>query len=137
MLEQFSRTAMLIGEESVGKLQNSRVAIFGIGGVGSYVLEALVRAGVGNFDIFDNDKVCPSNINRQLIATTKTLGKYKVDAAEERVLDINPDAKVLKYKMFYTPQTADDIDFSALLRRRRLKAWNRHFRNHGYLCRFL
>ena len=112
MTDQFARTELLIGKEGVNKLKNSRVAVFGIGGVGGYVVEALVRSGLGNIDIIDNDTVCSTNLNRQIIATTKTIGKYKVDVAEERIHDINPEVKVTKYKTFYTPETADEFDFS-------------------------
>lgn len=112
MTDQFARTELLIGKEGVNKLKNSRVAVFGIGGVGGYVVEALVRSGLGNIDIIDNDTVCSTNLNRQIIATTKTLGKDKVDVAEERILEINPEVKVTKYKTFYTPETADKFDFS-------------------------
>lgn len=112
MAEQFSRTELLIGKENIEKLQKSRVAVFGIGGVGGYVVEALARSGIGTLDIIDNDKVCVSNINRQIIATWKTIDKYKVDVAEERVLDINPDAVIHKYKIFYMPDTAEQFDFT-------------------------
>lgn len=111
MLNQFSRTELLIGRESMEKLAKSRVAVFGVGGVGGYAVEALVRSGIGAIDIIDDDKVCLTNINRQIIATRKTIGKYKVDAAEERILDINPDVKVRKYKTFYMPDTAGQFDF--------------------------
>lgn len=93
-------------------LQNARVAIFGIGGVGGYTVEALARSGIGTFDLIDDDKVCLTNLNRQIIATRKTIGKYKVDVAKERILDINPDAVVNIYKTFYMPDTADQFDFS-------------------------
>ena len=112
MLEQFSRTELLFGEEAMEKLAASRVAIFGVGGVGGHAVEALARSGVGTLDIIDNDTVCMSNINRQLIATMKTLGQYKVDVAKERILDINPDAKVNCYKTFYMPDTREQFDFS-------------------------
>jgi len=112
MLNQFSRTQLLIGAEGIKKLSESRVAVFGIGGVGGYVVEALVRSGIGQIDIIDDDKVCLTNINRQIYATRKTIGKYKVDVAKDRILEINPDIKVNTYQMFYTPQTADKIDFS-------------------------
>ena len=88
MLNQFSRTELLIGEEAIEKLQNAKVAIFGVGGVGSFVVEGLVRAGVGHFVIVDDDKICLTNLNRQIIATRKTIGKYKVDVAKERILEI-------------------------------------------------
>ena len=112
MSEQFSRTELLIGKEGIEKLSKSRVAVFGIGGVGGYVVEALVRSGIGAIDIIDNDTVCESNINRQIYATTKTLGKNKVDVAKERILEINPNIKVNTFQMFFTPQTADEFDFS-------------------------
>ena len=100
MLNQFSRTEMLIGEEGINRLNDSKVAIFGIGGVGSYVAEALARCGVGKFILVDNDKVTITNINRQIIATTKTIGQYKVDLMKQRILDINPEAKIETYKTF-------------------------------------
>ncbi len=111
-LNQFSRTELLIGAEGINKLSQSRVAVFGIGGVGGYVVEALVRSGIGAIDLIDNDKVSLTNINRQIVATHKTIGQYKVDVAKERCLDINPDVKVNKINLFYTPETADSIDFS-------------------------
>ena len=113
MQEQFERTGLLIGEERLERLANSRVAVFGIGGVGGYVVEALARSGVGTLDLIDNDTVCLSNLNRQIIATHKTIGAYKVDAAKERVLEINPEAQVHVYRTFYLPETADQFDFSA------------------------
>ena len=111
-LNQFSRTELLIGKEGIEKLARSRVAVFGIGGVGGYVVEALVRSGLGAIDLIDDDKVCLTNLNRQIIATRKTVGRYKVDAAEERILEINPEVKVTKHQMFFTPETAGEIDFS-------------------------
>lgn len=111
-MNQFSRTELLLGNEAMEKLKNSRVAVFGIGGVGGYIVEALVRSGVGEIDLIDDDKVCLTNINRQIIATRSTVGKYKVDVAAERIADINPDVKVHTYKTFYTPETADEFDFS-------------------------
>ncbi len=111
MLNQFSRTQLLLGSNSMEKLKNSRVAVFGIGGVGGYVCEALVRSGVGAFDLIDDDKVCLTNLNRQIIATRKTVGRYKVDVMKERILDINPDAKVEVYKCFFLPENADDFPF--------------------------
>lgn len=111
MQDQFSRTQLLIGAEGIEALRNSRVAVFGIGGVGGYAVEALARSGVGALDLIDNDIVCPSNINRQIIATTKTIGQYKVDVAEERVHDINPDCVVRTYKTFFMPETASQFDF--------------------------
>lgn len=111
MLEQFSRLEMLIGKECLEKLQNSRVAVFGIGGVGGHTLEALVRSGIGQIDIIDNDKVIESNLNRQIIATHKTIGRYKVDVAEERMLDINPNLKLFKHKTFFLPETSNSFEF--------------------------
>ena len=112
MLNSFSRTQLLLGPEGMKKLSESRVAVFGIGGVGGYAVEALVRSGVGALDLIDDDKVCLTNINRQIIATRKTVGKYKVDVAEERIHDINPDCVVKTYKTFYMPDTASQFDFS-------------------------
>ncbi|ROR28424.1 tRNA A37 threonylcarbamoyladenosine dehydratase [Mobilisporobacter senegalensis] len=112
MLNQFSRTELLFGKEAMDHLEGSRVAVFGIGGVGSYTVEALARSGVGIIDIFDDDKVCLTNINRQLIATRKTVGKYKVDIMKERVLEINPKAIVNVHQCFYSPENADEFDFS-------------------------
>jgi tRNA A37 threonylcarbamoyladenosine dehydratase len=109
MLNQFSRTELLIGKDGIQKLQNSKVAIFGIGGVGSFVVEGLVRAGVKDFILIDNDKICLTNLNRQIIATTKTIGKYKVDVMKERILEINPNAKVETYKEFYMPNCKTNI----------------------------
>ena len=111
MLNQFSRTQLLIGEAAINKLQKSRVAVFGIGGVGAYVCEALVRSGVGAFDLVDDDKVCLTNLNRQIIATRKTVGKYKVDVMKERMLDINPDVDVRIHRCFFLPENADDFPF--------------------------
>lgn len=110
MLNQFSRTEMLIGKEGLEKLKNSKVAIFGIGGVGSFVVEGLARAGVGNFILVDNDKVAESNLNRQIIATTKTIGKLKVEVAKERILEINPEANVEIYSEFFMPDSPDIFD---------------------------
>lgn len=112
MLDQFSRTELIFGKDAMEKIFNSRVAVFGIGGVGSYTAEALVRSGVGAIDIFDDDKVCITNINRQLFATRKTVGKYKVDVAEERLLEINPNVKITKHNIFFTNENADEINFS-------------------------
>ena len=109
--DQFIRTQMLVGADKMEVLQKSRVAIFGVGGVGGYVAEALARTGIGTLDLIDNDKVCISNINRQIIALHSTVGKYKVDAAKERILDINPNALVNCYKTFYMPDTADQFCF--------------------------
>ena len=112
MPNQFSRTELIFGKDAMEKLFNSHVAVFGIGGVGSYTVEALVRTGVGAIDIFDDDKVCETNINRQLFATRKTVGKCKVDVAEERLLDINSNVKITKHKIFVTRENIDEIDFS-------------------------
>lgn len=111
MLNQFSRTQLLLGEESMDRLSKTRVAVFGVGGVGGYVCEALVRSGVGTFDLIDDDKVCLTNINRQIIATRKTVGKYKADVMKERMLEINPDVKVNIHKCFFLPENADDFPF--------------------------
>ena len=113
MLNQFSRTELLLGHDNMEKLKNARVAVFGIGGVGGFTVEALARSGVGTLDLIDDDKVCLTNINRQIIATRKTVGQYKVDAAKERILDINPDAVVNTYKTFFMPDTADEFEFAA------------------------
>lgn len=112
MLNQFSRTQLLFGEEGMEKLYRARVAVFGIGGVGGYTVEALARSGIGTLDLIDDDRVCLTNLNRQIIATRKTIGQYKVDVAEQRILEINPDAVVHTYKTFYTPQTAEQFDFT-------------------------
>lgn len=111
-MEQFIRTQMLLGQEGVEKLQNAHVAVFGVGGVGGYVVEALARSGVKTFDLIDNDTVALSNINRQIIATHSSLGKFKVDVMKERILDINPDASVTVHKCFYLPENADMFDLS-------------------------
>ena len=111
MLNQFSRTQLLLGPEAMEKLKNARVAVFGIGGVGGYVCEALVRSGVGAFDLVDDDKVCLTNLNRQIIATRKTVGKYKTDVMKERILEINPDAEVTVHKCFFLPENADTFPF--------------------------
>lgn len=112
MQNQFSRTELLIGKESIERLNNAKVAIFGVGGVGSFVVESLARAGVQNFIIVDDDKVCLTNLNRQIIATYKTIGKYKVDVAKERILDINPKANVETYKEFFMPDSKEILDES-------------------------
>lgn len=112
MINQFSRTELLIGKDGLNKLKNARVAVFGLGGVGGHAAEALVRSGVGAIDLIDNDTVALSNLNRQLFATQKTIGKYKVDVAEERLKEINPEVKITKYRTFYTPETAEEFDFS-------------------------
>ncbi len=112
MLNQFSRTQLLLGEENMNRLSEAKVAIFGIGGVGGYVAEALARSGVGSFVLVDDDKVCLTNINRQIIATRKTVGQYKADVMKERILDINPKAEVEVRKCFYLPENAHEFDFS-------------------------
>ena len=112
MKEQFARTQLLLGTEGLEKLAKARVAVFGIGGVGGYVVEALARSGVGAFDLIDNDTVCLSNLNRQIIATQNTIGQYKVDVMKERILSINPEAVVNARRCFYLPETADQFDFS-------------------------
>ena len=112
MLNRFSRTELLLGAEAMEKLKNARVAVFGIGGVGGYAVEALARSGVGAFDLIDDDRVCLTNINRQIIATENTVGKYKVDVAKERILDINPKCEVITHKTFFMPDTKDQFDFS-------------------------
>jgi len=112
MLNQFSRTELLIGKEGIEKLKNSKVAIFGIGGVGSYVVEGLARAGIGNFILVDNDEVCLSNLNRQIIATHKTIGKSKVEVAKERILEINPKANIEIHQEFFMPDTKELLDNS-------------------------
>lgn len=111
MLNQFSRTELLFGKEAMEKLAGSRVAVFGVGGVGGYVCEALVRSGVGAFDLIDDDKVCLTNLNRQILATRKTVGKYKADVMKERMLDINPDADIRVRKCFFLPENADEFPF--------------------------
>ena len=111
MLTQFSRTELLLGKEAMDKLSGSRVAVFGIGGVGGYVCEALVRSGVGRFDLVDDDKVCLTNLNRQIIATRKTVGQYKTDVMKERILEINPDAEVRTHQCFFLPENADEFPF--------------------------
>ena len=112
MINQFSRTELLLGSKAIEILKNAHVAIFGIGGVGGYVVEALARSGVGHFTIIDNDKVSLSNCNRQIIATTKTVGLDKVDVMKERILSINPDAIVDTYKCFFLPENQDQFDFT-------------------------
>ncbi len=112
MINQFERTELTLGKDNVQKLHGARVLVFGIGGVGSYVVEALVRSGIGAIDIVDDDKICISNLNRQLFALHSTIGKYKVDVAEKRILDINPQCKVTKHRCFFTPETSENFDFS-------------------------
>lgn len=111
MLNQFSRTQLLYGEEAIKKLSDSRVAVFGIGGVGGYVCEALVRSGVGHFDLIDDDKVCLTNLNRQILATRKTVGKYKAEVMAERMKEINPDMDIRIHKCFFLPENANDFQF--------------------------
>lgn len=112
MLNQFSRTELLYGKDAMEKLAQARVAVFGVGGVGGYTVEALIRSGIGAIDLIDDDKVCLTNINRQIYATRKTVGKYKVDVAAERIAEINPDAVVRTYKTFYMPETSSQFDFT-------------------------
>lgn len=112
MCEQFVRTEILYGKSAMQRLFNSRVAVFGVGGVGGYTVEALARSGLGAIDIIDDDDVCLSNLNRQIIATHKTVGMSKVDVAEERIFDINPNCRVTKYKTFFTPQNSSEFDFT-------------------------
>ncbi len=112
MENQYTRTIAILGQEAINKLKKSHIAIFGVGGVGSYTVEALARAGVGKIDLIDNDTFNITNINRQLYATHKTIGKYKVDIARERILDINPECVVTTHKMFYLPENSDSIDLS-------------------------
>ena len=121
MQNPFAREELLIGSENVEKLKKASVAVFGIGGVGGYVAEALARSGVGTLSLIDNDKVSLTNINRQLYALSSTLGRYKVDVAKERILDINPEAVVYAYRTFYLPETAREFDFTAQLN------WNRFY----------
>lgn len=112
MKEQFIRTGLLLGEDAIDKLSNKRVAVFGVGGVGGYVAESLVRSGIGEIDIIDNDKVCESNINRQIIATHSTVGMSKVIAMKNRILDINPEIKVNVHECFFLPENASQFDFT-------------------------
>ena len=109
MLDQFSRTRLTLGSNGVESLQKAHVIVFGCGGVGGYVCESLVRSGLGAIDIVDDDKVCLTNLNRQIIATRKSVGKYKTDVMKERILDINPDAKVEMHKCFFLPENADEF----------------------------
>ena len=111
MLTQFSRTELLLGKDAMEKLHDSRVAVFGIGGVGGHVCEALARSGVGAFDLIDDDKVCLTNLNRQIIATHKTIGKYKTEVMKERILDINPNADVQIHNCFFLPENADEFPY--------------------------
>lgn len=112
MLEQFARTGLLLGEENMQKLEKARVAVFGIGGVGGYVVEALARSGVGTFDLIDNDTVALSNLNRQIIATKDTVGRYKTEVMKERILSVNPEAEIHVHNCFYLPETAQGFQFS-------------------------
>ena len=112
MLNQFSRTELLFGKEAMEKLAGARVAVFGIGGVGGYVCEALVRSGIQKFDLVDDDKVCLTNLNRQIIATRKTVGQYKVDVMRDRILEINPNAEVMIHKCCFLPDNADEFPFA-------------------------
>ena len=112
MQDQFSRTRLLLGEEGINRLAACRVAVFGVGGVGGYAVEALARSGIGALDLIDDDRICLTNLNRQLHATHSTIGKYKVDVAAERIRDINPDCKVTTYKTFFLPETQDRFDFT-------------------------
>ena len=112
MENQFSRTELLLGKENMEKLAAARVCIFGIGGVGGYVAEALARSGIGHLELVDNDVVCLSNLNRQIIATHETIGEYKVDVMKERILSINPDAEVVTHRCFYLPETQAKFDFT-------------------------
>lgn len=112
MQNQFERTELIFGADNMERLRKARVAVFGVGGVGGYTVEALARSGIGTLDLIDNDKVAGSNLNRQILATHKTLGRYKVDVAKERVMDINPDVNVNVYPVFYLPETAGQFDFS-------------------------
>ncbi len=112
MQDQFSRTRLLFGDEGMQRLKECRVAVFGVGGVGGYAVEALARSGIGALDLVDDDRICLTNLNRQLHATRSTVGQYKVDAAEARIRDINPDCVVRTYKTFYLPDTQDQFDFT-------------------------
>lgn len=112
-MNQFSRTELLLGKDAMERFKSARVAVFGIGGVGGYTVEALVRSGIYQFDLIDDDKVCLTNINRQIIATRKTVGKYKVDVMKERILEINPHAQVTVHQCFFLPENKDQFDFSS------------------------
>lgn len=112
MQDQFSRTRLLLGEEGIRRLAACRVAVFGIGGVGGYAVEALARSGIGALDLIDDDRICLTNLNRQLHATRSTVGRYKVDVAAERIRDINPDCTVTTYRTFFLPETQDQFDFT-------------------------
>lgn len=112
MSDWLSRTQLLLGKDRVERLADMRVAVFGLGGVGGYAAEALVRCGIGAIDLIDNDKICLTNLNRQIYATTETIGEYKTDAAEKRILQINPNISVRKFNIFFTPETAAQFNFS-------------------------
>lgn len=112
MTDQFSRTELLIGAEGIERLKNARVAVFGIGGVGGYAAEALARSGVGSLDLIDHDRVCLTNLNRQIIAVQDTIGRYKTEVMKERILSINPSARVQEHRCFYLPETAEKFDFT-------------------------
>lgn len=112
MAERFLRTEMLLGKDAMDKLNGAHVAVFGIGGVGGYVAEALARSGVGHFDLIDSDRICETNLNRQIIALQETIGRYKADVMKERILSVNPDAEVNVHKCFYLPENADDFDLN-------------------------
>lgn len=113
MLNQFSRTELLMGKQALERLAASSVAVFGIGGVGGYVVEALARSGIGTFHLIDDDRICLTNLNRQILATRSTVGQYKVDAAEARIQEINPKARVYTYKTFFAPATAEQFEFGS------------------------
>ena len=132
MLNQFSRTQLLLGEEAMNKLKNSRVAVFGVGGVGGYVCEALARSGVGTFDLIDDDKVCLTNLNRQIVATRKTVGKYKVDCFRERAADINPNCKVYTFRDLI--QHVDPAELDKLIWKNSIILCCADNRHCGYVC---
>ena len=123
MLTQFSRTELLLGKEAMNKLEGARVAVFGIGGVGGYVCEALVRSGVGKLDLIDNDKVCMSNLNRQIIATRNTVGKYKTEVMKSRILEINPETEVNIHNCFFLPENAEAAQRPMLFLTQRRYRW--------------
>ena len=110
MIDQFLRTEMLLGKDKMERLYSAKVAVFGVGGVGGYAVEALARCGIGQLDLFDNDIIAPSNLNRQIHTNTKNIGEYKVDAAKASILEINPSATVVTYKLFYVPDTSSQVD---------------------------
>ena len=126
MLNQFSRTELLYGKEAMERLANARVAIFGLGGVGGYTAEALARSGVGTFDLIDDDKVCLTNLNRQIIATRKTVGKQKVEVMRDRIMEINPHARIHLHNCFYLPDQRDLIDFETADRLAQANGKNRY-----------